>query len=77
MLLGESTPASTTTFVEVAMIVFFAVFLLITCWVIFSRSSYFSRASRIPLDDHDVVTPRSSDAAEAGEHRDTSERNDG
>ncbi len=43
---------------EIALIIFMVVFLAITGWVLLTRGEYFRKASRIPLDDDKVVTPR-------------------
>lgn len=57
-------PAASTGFIQVALVIFVVVFLLIVAKLIFTRSSKYRDAARIPLDDDTVVTPHKDDAGE-------------
>lgn len=48
--------------IQVALIIFFAVFVFVVAGVLVRKKGYFDRAARIPLDDKEPQTPRSSGA---------------
>ncbi len=56
---GE-TPPGALSFVEIALIIFFVVFLFVVVWVLMKRRGYFDKAAQIPLHDdpHAPLTPR-------------------
>jgi len=62
-----------TTFIEIAMLIFMAVFVGIVIWVVAARRGTFSAASRIPLSD-EPVEPRLLDGPSSGNDRDDDER---
>ena len=51
------TLAVSTSWIEIALVIFLVVFLAILGWVLFARPGAFDEAARIPLND-DVVTER-------------------
>ena len=54
--------------IEIALVIFFVVFLAIVIWVIIARPGRFRKAARIPLEDDRVVTPRErSDSEESSD----------
>ncbi|MCA9297343.1 MAG: cbb3-type cytochrome c oxidase subunit 3 [Phycisphaerales bacterium] len=58
---------ATLAFVEIALIIFFTVFIGVLLWVVLRRRGAFDHVARIPLDDdppalHDNTPPSSSDA---------------
>jgi hypothetical protein len=53
--------AETATFIEIAMLIFIAIFVGIVLWVVFTRPGRFNDAARIPLEENRVVTPRETD----------------
>ncbi len=61
LMLGE-----TTFWIEVAMMIFFVVFLGIVFYVLLARPGAFKKAAQIPLDDQAVMTPRQETASTDG-----------
>jgi len=55
-------------FAIIGLVIFVAVFLLVTVWVFTRPKKKVSRWSRIPLDDTDPVDPR--DTGNRGDHSD-------
>lgn len=52
--------AASLTWIEIALLMFFTIFIGIVVWLAAARRGKFDEAARIPLDD-DVVTPRPND----------------
>jgi len=57
VLSTDAQPVSMAWF-EIALVIFFVVFLAIVIWVIFARRGRFRDAARIPLEEDRVVTSR-------------------
>ena len=60
----QAEPAASTGYIEVALIIFFVVFLAIVAKVVFTKSSRYRDAAQIPLSDDEVVTPRDDDSGD-------------
>ncbi len=60
-------PAASTHLIEAALVIFLIVFLVIVARLVFTRSSRYRDAARIPLSDDEVVTPRDDASAEPQE----------
>lgn len=60
-------PQMTTSWFEIALVIFMVVFLAIVVWVLAMRGEYFRKASRIPLEDERIVTPREMSKGDAAE----------
>jgi cbb3-type cytochrome oxidase subunit 3 len=75
MLLGAATPTDAPpggaiTLIEIALVVFVVVFLAIVLRVVLARRGRYDAASRIPLHEDRVLTPRDSgDTAPGGPER--------
>lgn len=69
-----ATQATGTGWFEIALLIFMVVFLAIVVWVLLTRGEYFRKASRIPLEDDKVVTPRKESTSP---DEDDKESNDG
>lgn len=64
-----ATASAGTGWFEIALIIFMVVFLAIVVWVLLTRGEYFRKASRIPLEDDKVVTPREQSTSTDDEDR--------
>jgi len=60
LMLATQPGGGALSWIEIALVIFFVVFLAIVIWVILARPGRFRKAARIPLEDDRVVTPRES-----------------
>lgn len=68
MTLAQSGIASLT-WIEIALVIFITVFVGVVIWVMFAKRGTFNKAARIPLDDYDVMTPRSGQSHDVQPHQ--------
>ena len=60
MWLADAPPPSGAglTFIEIALVIFFVVFLGIVTWLLLVGRGHFRREKQIPLRDDEIMTPR-------------------